>query len=423
MNRSVIFDFDHKGSGITKYNEKIVFLDGGIIGDEVEFSITKEKKNFYEGKINKIIKKSKDRVKSPCLYSSKCGGCDFLEYDYELATKWKLEKVNNNLKKIADIDIKAEEIVKSPQQFHYRNNMQFQVKEGKVGLYQKNSKDIVDVEKCLMQSENANKALEIMRRFKNIDKIKRIGIRTNYKDEVMLILVSKEKINKLKLILGDLIDANVVSIYENINHRDKFHYGEEFNLIYGKEILEEKINDLKYNLSPKSFFQVNRKQTENLYNYAIELLDVRENEKIADLYCGVGTISIEIAKRGAEVIGVEIVEDAVKDARINAEKNNLEVRFIKGASEIILEKLEEEKIRPKKILVDPPRRGMDKNLVEYLKKNNYEKIVYISCNASTQARDLKILKESYNIEKIKVYDLFPNTSHVECIALIQRVKS
>lgn len=421
MMKGIIFDFDHKGRGITKLEEKIVFLDGGVIGDEIEYIVTKEKKNFYEGKIKKIIKKSKDRKTSPCPYSNRCGGCDFLEYDYDLSLHWKREKVRKDLKKLSQISDCEIEIAESPKKYHYRNNMQFQVKNGKVGLFEKSSKEIVDIKNCLMQSENANKTLEIIRKFKNLDKLKRIGIRTNYKDEVMLILVSKEKINKIEKILGELIDTNVVSIYENINKRDKFHYGEEFSLIYGREVLEEKINGLKYNLSPKSFFQVNRLQTEKMYNYALELLEPKEKEKIFDLYCGVGTISLEIARKGAEVVGVEIVEEAIEDARINAEKNNLKARFIKGASEDIIEKLEEdEKLLAKKILLDPPRKGLDQSLAEYLKEKNYEKIVYISCNPTTQARDINILKENYKLEKIKAYDLFPNTAHVETVVLMSR---
>ncbi|EFA90047.1 23S rRNA (uracil(1939)-C(5))-methyltransferase RlmD [Peptoniphilus lacrimalis] len=417
-----IIDFDYKGMGMTKLDDIPVFLDKGVIGDKVSYTITKDKKSFYKGRVTKILKKSKDRVESPCKYFNKCGGCDFLNYKYEKSLDWKKQSVNNKLQRISELDIKVSKVNSSEKTFNYRNNMQFQVKNGKIGLYMKNSKEIVPIEHCLMQSTNANKTLKILTKFKNLEKIKTLGIRTNYKDQVMLIISSKEKINKLNLILGDLIDANVVSIYENINNRKNAHYGDEFNLLYGQEYLEEKINKLYYKLSPASFFQVNREQAENLYNKAMEFLQVKENEKIADLYSGVGTLSLEIASRKAQTLGVEIVEEAIEDARINAQKNKLQARFICGKSEEILEKIQtDEKIKMDKILVDPPRKGMDKKLVDYLNKNSYEKIVYISCNPATLARDLKILKEKYKVEKVEIFDLFPYTSHVEVITLLSKL--
>ena len=274
-----IIDFDYKGMGMTKLDDIPVFLDKGVIGDKVSYTITKDKKSFYKGRVTKILKKSKDRVESPCKYFNKCGGCDFLNYKYEKSLDWKRQSVNNKLQRISELDIKVSKVNSSEKTFNYRNNMQFQVKNGKIGLYMKNSKEIVPIEYCLMQSTNANKTLKILTKFKNLEKIKTLGIRTNYKDQVMLIISSKEKINKLNLILGDLIDANVVSIYENINNRTNAHYGDEFNLLYGQEYLEEKINKLYYKLSPASFFQVNREQAENLYNKAMEFLQVKENEK------------------------------------------------------------------------------------------------------------------------------------------------
>lgn len=416
-----IVDFDYKGMGITKIDSMPVFLNGGLIGDKILFKITEKKKSFYKGEILKILSPSADRKKSPCKYSKVCGGCDFLTYKYEKSLEWKKSSVENKLRRISNINTNVSKIHSAEETTRYRNNMQFQVKDGKIGLYKKNSNEIVKVSYCLMQSENANKVLGILGNFKNINKIKTIGIRTNYKDQVMLILSAKEKINKLHLILPKLLDANVVSIYENINMDSKFHYGKEFNLIYGEDHLLEKVNDFYYKLSPKSFFQVNRLQAEKLYKRAMDFLNVNKDETICDLYCGVGTLSLEIALRGARVIGVEIVEDAVNDARENAKENGLEARFIAGRSEEILEKLEDgEKIIIDKILVDPPRKGLDKTLVEYLKEKSYSKIVYISCNAATLTRDLEMLKETYKVEKIEIFDLFPNTVSIETLALLSK---
>lgn len=419
-----IIDFDFKGLGMTKVDGLPVFLDGGVIGDQVEFLITKKKKNFCKGKILNTVKKSKDRVNSPCPYFKDCGGCDFLNYSDNMELKWKEEDVNKNLEKIAGLDIKVDEVLDSPEKTHYRNNMQFQVRDGVIGLYGKNSKDIVAIKNCLMQRDKANEVLQIMWRYKKLKDLKRIGIRTNYKGEVLLILVTRDGEVEIKDVLPDLIDAGVKSIYLNYNGGDKFHYSREFEKIYGEDTIEEKLLDINYKISPESFFQINRLATEKLYQKAIEYLEPRAEDKIYDLYCGVGSISLSVAKNGAQVIGIEIVDRAVDDARINAENNNINARFVKGAAEEVIEKLwEEEKISPNKIIVDPPRKGLDEKLVNFLKENPVERLVYISCNPATQARDLKSLKEVYRVQKVALVNLFPNTAHVECIALIQRVKS
>ena len=417
-----IIDFDFKGLGMTKVDGLPVFLDGGVIGDQVEFLITKKKKNFCKGKILNTIKKSKDRVKSSCPYFEDCGGCDFLNYSDDMELKWKEYDTNKNLEKIAGLDNKVDEVLDSPEKTHYRNNMQFQVRDGVIGLYGKNSKDIVAIKNCLMQRDKANEVLQIMWRYKRLKDLKRIGIRTNYKGEVLLILVTRDGEVEIKDVLPDLIDAGVKSIYLNYNAGDKFHYSREFEKIYGEDTIEEKLLDINYKISPESFFQINRLATEKLYQKAIEYLEPKAEDKIYDLYCGVGSISLSVAKSGAQVIGIEIVDRAVDDARINAENNDIEVRFVKGAAEEVIEKLwEEEKISPNKIIVDPPRKGLDDKLVNFLKEKPVERLVYISCNPATQARDLKSLKDVYRVEKVALVNLFPNTAHVETVALLSKL--
>jgi len=390
-----IIDFDFKGLGMTKLNGSPVFLNGGVIGDEVEFIITKKKKNFFKGEILKILERSKDRVESPCPYFKDCGGCDFLNYSDDKELAWKKADVNKNLKKLAGLDLEVEEVIDSPDKHHYRNNMQFQVR--------------------------ANEVLKIMWGYKKLKDLKRIGIRTNYKGEILLILVSKKGRVEIKDILPDLLDAGVKSIYLNYNKEDGRHYSREFEKIYGDDTIEEKLLGINYKISPESFFQINRPATEKLYKKAIDYLDPKKDDKIFDLYCGVGSISLSVAKEGPEVIGIEIVGSAVDDARENAEKNNIKARFVHGPAEESIEKLwEEEKISPNKIIVDPPRKGLDEKLVNFLKENPVERLVYISCNPATQARDLKSLKEVYNVEKISLVNLFPNTAHVETVVLMSR---
>lgn len=419
-----ISDFDFKGLGMTKLNGKPVFLDAGVIGDEVEFVLTKNKKNFSKGKITKIIKKSKDRVESPCPYFKECGGCDFLNYSDEKELRWKEKDVNKNLNRLAELNIEVQEVIDSPEKIKYRNNMQFQVRDGKIGLFAKNSKEIIPIKNCIMQRDSANEVLRIMWKYKKLKDLKRIGIRTNYKGEVLLILVSKKGKLEIKDILSDLIDLGVRSIYINYNKEDRTHYSREFEKIFGDDSIEEELLEIKYKISPESFFQINRLATEELYKKAIEYLDPKENDKIYDLYCGVGSISLSVARRECDVTGIEIVDSAVDDARENAENNKIEARFVKGSAEEAIEKLwEEEKKYPNKIIVDPPRKGLHEKLVNFLKENPVDRIVYISCNPATQARDLKSLKEIYNVEKVALVNLFPNTAHAETVALLSKLNT
>ncbi|WP_062552209.1 23S rRNA (uracil(1939)-C(5))-methyltransferase RlmD [Peptoniphilus phoceensis] len=416
-----ILDFDFKGLGMTKLNGKPVFLDAGVIGDKVEFIVTKNKKNFSKGKITNTIKKSKDRVESPCPYFKECGGCDFLNYSDEKELKWKEKDVNKNLNRLAELNIEVQEVIDSPEKIKYRNNMQFQVRDGKIGLFAKNSKEIIPIKNCIMQRDSANEVLRIMWKYKKLKDLKRIGIRTNYKGEVLLILVSKKGKLEIKDILSDLIDLGVRSIYINYNKEDRTHYSREFEKIFGDGSIEEELLGIKYKISPESFFQINRLATEELYKKAIEYLNPKEDDKIYDLYCGVGSISLSVARRECDVTGIEIVDSAVDDARENAENNKIEARFVKGSAEEAIEKLwEEEKKYPNKIIVDPPRKGLDEKLVNFLKENPVDRIVYISCNPATQARDLKSLKEIYNVEKVALVNLFPNTAHVETVVLMSR---
>ena len=418
-----ITDFDFKGKGVGKYEGRAVFLDKGIIGDIVEAKLTNEKKSYYKGHILKIKKESKDRIKSKCKYSDKCGGCDFLEYKYNLQEKWKEDKVKNDIRRIGGIETEVEEIVKMNNPYNYRNNIQLQVKDGKFGFFGKDSKELVEIDYCLNAKDSINNTIKILKNWGGLKNIKTISIRTNYKDEVMIVFITDTKVSKFNTLLPELIDSNIISVFENINKKSKYRFSNEFTKLYGEDYIIDKIGDLDFKLSPKSFFQVNPYQVEKLYKTAIDFLDINEKDEIFDLYCGIGTLSLMAAKKAKNVIGVEIVEDAIEDARENADINKINnARFIAGKSEIIIDKLiEEEKIIPNKVILDPPRGGLDESLINKLLEVEPDKISYISCNPSTQARDLALLKEKYIVKEVKPVDMFPNTVHVETIALIQKM--
>lgn len=417
-----IIDFDYKGNGVAKYDGRVVFLDGGIIGDKVLAKLTDEKKSFYKGKVLKIIEKSKDRVKSNCPYSHRCGGCDFLEYKYNKQLEWKEEKVQNDLLRIGGVDAKINNIIGMENPYYYRNNVQLQVRDEKMGFFEKNSKNIVEIDNCLIAKEEINNVIKLLKNWKGLRSVKTISIRENYKKEIMIVFITEEKVQKLKSILSDLIDLKVVSIFENINKKSKYRFSNKFNKLYGEDYFIDKIADLEFKLSKESFFQVNPYQVEKLYKAALDNLDINKDDIIFDLYCGIGTISLMAAKEAKEVIGVEVVEKAVEDARVNAELNKIDnVRFIAGKSELIIERLiEEEKIIPNKIILDPPRAGIEESLVEKILEIKPEKIAYISCNPSTQARDIALLKDQYKIDFVQPVDMFSNTVHIECVIGMQR---
>ncbi|WP_036729049.1 23S rRNA (uracil(1939)-C(5))-methyltransferase RlmD [Peptoniphilus mikwangii] len=421
----LIRDFDFKGRGFAKYNEKAVFLDGGVIGDKVLAEIVEDKKKYSIAKISKILEPSPYRVKSKCPYIRKCGGCDFLEYDYEKQLEWKKEKVNNDMLRIGNIECKVENTIGMQYPYYYRNNIQLKVVDGKIGYFSKNSKDLISIKHCLIAGKEINRAIEILKNWKGLNSVDSIIIRENKLGELFIVLVTKSEIKKVNQLLSELLELKICGIFENKNTSNKFRFGREFKKLYGEDYLTDELCGFKFKLSPVSFFQVNTTQTEKLYQEAIDYLEINKQDIIFDLYCGIGTISLFAARNAKTVIGVEIVENAIEDARKNAEFNSVDnVRFICGKSEEILEKLlDEEKIIPNKIILDPPRAGLDEKLIKKLLEIMPEKISYISCNSSTQARDLKLLKEKYKIEKIQPVDMFCNSVHVETIVLLSKLDS
>ena len=417
-----IIDFDFKGNGVAKYEGKAIFLNGGVIGDTVLVKLTNEKKGYYKGHILKTVRKSKLRIKSKCKHSYKCGGCDFLEYEYNRQLDWKEDKVRNDLKRIGGVEVEVEDIERMKDPQNYRNNIQLQVSENELGFFEKNSNKIINIGNCKMAKESINNIIPVLREWKGLKSVKTISIRANYKDEVMIVLITEDKVLNFNTLLPKLMDLNVVSVFENVNKDSKYRFSNKFKKLYGEDFIMDKIGELDFKLSPKSFFQVNPYQVEKLYSIAIDSLDIREKDVVLDLYCGIGTLSLMAAKTAKEVIGVEIVADAVDDARTNAEINKINnARFIAGRAENIIERLiEEEKLRVNKVILDPPRGGLDEEVIKKLLEIKPRSIAYISCNPSTQARDIALLKDKYEIKLVKPVDMFSNTVHVETVVLMSR---
>lgn len=431
-----IIDLTSEGFGVGKVDGFTIFVDGGLPEDLAVVEIKKMKKNFGQGRAIEIKRPSPNRKVPECKYFKYCGGCQLHELNYETQLDIKTNMVEGAVERIGKLeDVKINPIIGMDNPFRYRNKGMFKVGEEKgktsVGYFKKKSHNVVDIEECIIQDEVSDKVLKVVKEYVkkyNINKktIRDLVVRTSKDGSTMVIIVTvNKKLPYKNELIKDLTEniEGVISIYQNINNKKtSVVLGNENIKLYGEDKIIDYIDRFKFYISPKSFFQVNPIQTEVLYKKALEYLDLKNDETVFDLYCGIGTISLFISEKAKKVYGVEIVSDAIKDARENAKLNKIEnIEFIRGKSEEIVPKLLNEGIKADKVVVDPPRKGCDEKLLETIIKMNPEKVVYVSCNPSTLARDLKYLdKGGYKATEIQPVDMFPWTMHVECIALLRR---
>ena len=411
-----IIDLSHDGRGIVKENG-VYFLDEGLIGDKVEYVVTNEKKK--QGRITKIIEKSKYRIESPCLYSDECGGCPLIELDYKKELEWKKSRVENAIRRIGKIDKKVEQIVENKNPFRYRNIVQLKVQDGKIGYFKKGTHEVLDIDDCKIAPEEIKDVVKILKNWNGLSSVEQVIIRINYQGEMMVILGTRTGVKKENNLLEKLLDLKVISVYEDIN-KTRNHYGYELREIYKSKQMYEKIGKHRFIVEPATFLQVNPYQVENLYNLAVKGLELEKTDRVMDLYSGIGTISLKMAEQVESVVAVESFEGSVEIARKNAELNGIEnVEFAHGKVEDLTEELE--KYTVNKVLLDPPRAGAKEEVLRTILKLNPERISYVSCNPSTLARDLQILGEKYRVEKIIPVDMFSNTSHAETVAILHKI--
>jgi len=437
-------DYTYDGKGIVKKDNKTIFVDGVIKGEEVELDIVYESKNQTLGKLTKIIKGSPSRQKIFCPLAKECGGCALQHMNYKEQLKFKTNHVQDCINKFSRLDIKVKDCIGMENPFNYRNKSQvpFSMEGKKIcyGFYKQNTHKIIQMDSCSIQSEDADKILktiaDLMKKYKlsayEEDKRKGIlrhvlikkGFSTN---QIMIVLITNvNSFPKRKEIVKDLVKAhpNIRTVIQNINTRDtNVILGEKENILYGNGYIEDILLGVKFKISSKSFYQVNPIQTATLYSKAIELADLSKKDRVLDTYCGIGTIGLIASKNVDEVIGVEIVKDAIKDAEGNARINNINnANFVLADASDFMVDLSKTSEKMDVVFVDPPRKGCDEKFLSSIMKLSPKKIIYISCNPSTLARDLGILKEKYNIEEIQPVDMFPHTYHVETIALLHLKK-
>lgn len=396
----VIEKMNHQAMGIAKINGKVVFIPKVIVGDVVDIDIIKEYKNYSIGKVNKIIKKSTKRVNVLCPYYDICGGCSISAYAYQDELEYKVNNVIDIFKR-NEIDIKPN-IIKSDNRYGYRNKITLQVSNGIIGLYEEDSNTIVDVDKCLLVGDKLNEIIDIIKRNINVNKCNKIVIRDTYYG-IMIIFYGR--VNSEEVI--KYLDKKVVSIYT---------YDNKYKCIYGEKYLYEMIGEYKYRISPDSFFQVNSRTVNKLYNKVVEYaIEDEKKDNLVDLYCGTGTIGIYLSKYFNNIIGIELNKQAVEDAKENAKINGVNnIEFYAGD----VGKIINDQIKADVIVVDPPRSGLDKRTKDILLKIKADKIVYVSCNPLTLARDIKELDSGYDLEEITLVDMFPNTHHVESVCVL-----
>ena len=396
---------DHEGRGVIRQG-KVIFVENALPNELVEIKILKEKKNYIEAESIKIENPSKDRCNPNCKYFKLCGGCNLLHMNYESTLNFKENKIKEIIAKFLKEDIKINKIIPTIEPFNYRNKATFHVKQ-QVGYYKKNSNEIINVDACNLVDNEINKILQSIKEI-NLNNIYEIIIRkSKYIDNNMVIIKVNNDINEQEVInkLNGIVTS--IIIYQN----------KKYKTIYGPNYILEQMNEFKFKISEDSFFQVNTKTAISLYEKVVEYINVQENENILDLYCGTGTIGIFLSKKAKKVTGIEINAAAIKNAIENSKINNINnIEFIcKDSSNAVLELKE----HYDKIVVDPPRAGLDSNTIKFLKESKANKIVYVSCDPVTLARDLNLLKENYNIKEITPVDMFPYTHHVETVSLLE----
>lgn len=435
------------GEGIGKADGFTVFVKDAVIGDTVTAKIIKAKKNYGYGRLMEVLKPSPYRVEPKCEFARQCGGCQLQALSYDQQLVFKTNKVKGHLERIGGFtDIPMEPIIGMDELFHYRNKAQFPVgrnKEGKIvtGFYAGRTHNIIENRDCALGVPENKEVLD--RVIAHMEKygiepyneatgkglVRHVLIRYGYftKEVMVCLILNGNKIPKEEQLVKSLREIpGMTSITINVNKKhSNVILGEEIRLLWGQEYITDRIGDISYQISPLSFYQVNPMQTQKLYAKALEYADLHGQETVWDLYCGIGTISLFLAQKAKFVRGVEIVPAAIENAKENAKLNGLENTefFVGKAEEVLPREYKKNGVYADVIVVDPPRKGCDETLLETMVEMNPERIVYVSCDSATLARDLKYLCErGYELRKVCPVDQFGMTVHVETVVLLSQQK-
>ena len=438
-----IIDNGYEGEGIAKIDNFTIFIQGAVKGEKCKILIVKVNKNFAYGKILEVLSKSNNRKEVDCSTYKRCGGCSLRHIEYDYTLKMKQAIVQNLVDKV-QIDVKVQPTIGMKKPFYYRNKLQYPVgndNNGKavMGVFAKRTHEIIPTQECYIQNKEAQNIANELIKIINEQNIPaydeetqkgqvrhvviKVGVHTN---EIMCIIVTNEENFKHEDVIVQKLTnkfPNIKTIIKNVNSKNtNVILGNKNVVIYGDGYIEDVLGEYRFKISPMSFYQTNPVQTEVLYNKAIEFASLNKDDILCDLYCGIGTIGIFASKYVKKVYGIEIVEEAIEAAKENARINNVEnIEFMAGDVEKVFETMLKEKgVSPTVIIVDPPRRGLEAHTIEKILNLEVSRLVYVSCNPATMARDLKMLQEKYEVKQIQPVDMFPFTTSVECVTVLHK---
>ena len=440
-----IVDLTHEGAGVAKVDGFVFFVDNALPGEVIKMRVLKLKKNIGFGKVEEYVTLSPNRNQDIDATYLRSGIADFGHMTYEEQLKFKRKQVVDNLYKTAGIsDVEVAETLGMETPYAYRNKAQVPVRRVKgqleTGFYRKNSHDLIPIEDFLIQDKKIDKLIvfvrDLLRRYdlKPYDEKEQTGLirhlvvrRGHYSGQMMLVFVTtRPKVFRIDQIIAKITETfpNVVSIIQNINDKNtNAIFGKEFRTLYGQDTITDSMLGNDYEISAQSFYQVNTEMAEKLYQTAIDFSDLNSDSIVIDAYSGIGTIGLSFAKQVKEVYGVEVIETAVEDAKKNAERNGItNAHYVADSAENAMAKWSKDGIKPDVIIVDPPRKGLTESFIKASVAMKPEKITYVSCNPATMARDIKLYQElGYELKKVQPVDLFPQTHHVETVALLSKL--
>mgnify|MGYP000513040283 CR=1 FL=1 len=441
-----IIGIGHEGEGVGRVDGFTLFVQGALPGEKVRAKVLKLKKQFGYAKLLEVLEPSSNRVEPPCEVYKQCGGCQLQHLSYEAQLVWKRQSVVDSLERIGKL--KMDGITIHPtlgmsDPWKYRNKAQVPLgnSEGGMvaGFYATGSHRIIDMKECLIQHDDSNRIVQEVRRIagrlgitaydeeRHVGLLRHVIVRVGFATgEVMVVLViNGDHLPRTDQLVERLIAVvpGLASVCLSVNREQtNVILVGKTKVIWGRDVIYDSIGDVKFAISARSFYQVNPVQTELLYGKALEYAALTGAETVVDAYCGIGTISLFLAKKAKKVYGVEIVPEAIKDARKNAELNGIgNVEFAVGAAEVVMPQWVEQGVRPDVVVVDPPRKGCDQALLDAIVAMKPKRVVYVSCNPATLARDLRVLEDGgYRTVEVQPVDMFPHTVHVECTVLLVR---
>jgi 23S rRNA (uracil1939-C5)-methyltransferase len=433
-------DLTHDGAGVAKVDGYPLFVKNALPGEKAKIKVIKVNKGYGFGRLEEILEQSPYRVDAPCPIYKECGGCQLQHLSYEGQLLAKEKQVRDVLTRIGKLEnVKVHPVLGMSEPWRYRNKAQVPVGEREGGLiagfYQQRSHEIIDMEACMIQQEKNDEVVQAVKRIctkygvtayneqRHKGTLRHIMARHGQvTKEVMVVLVTRtpELPNKEKIV-KEIVESveGVKSIIQNVNSKKtNVILGDETRVLWGEEVIYDLIGNVKFAISSRSFYQVNPEQTKVLYDQALSYAELTGEETVIDAYCGIGTISLFLAQKAKKVYGVEIVPEAIADANRNAELNGIgNVEFAVGEAEVVIPNWYKEGIVADVLVVDPPRKGCDDALLQTIIEMKPKKVVYVSCNPATLARDLRVLEDGgYTTVEVQPVDMFPHTTHVECVS-------